>query len=359
MNTARCSATILLVLLTPLPLTAQRRGGGSLDLMIDGYEVSFGHNPRVNGLRINFRDRHLDRVNGVNLTLWQPYDEVGGTINGLGLGVVGPAADHLNGVSFGLGAPVAKQSLSGIGLGGLAVVSDGQARGFLLGGLASVVDGGVEGVSLGGLASVTEGPMEGLAAGLLATVTGELTGIGLGGLATVTRGPFRGIGFGGLATVAGGSLEGISVGGLAVVAEGDVTGAHVGGLAVVGQWDVTGINAAGLAVVAADGDVRGVTLAGLAIDARMGAVEGVSAALYRIRSHELMGFSMAGWVDVRDMTGVSVAGFNKVQGRQTGLTIGVFNSARYLEGIQIGLLNHAANNREGLRWLPFFNAHFD
>jgi hypothetical protein len=148
------------------------------------------------------------------------------------------------------------------------------------------------------------------------------------------------------------------VGGLAVVAEGEIVGVHVGGLAVVGQWGVTGINAGGLAVVAADGDVRGVTLAGLAIDARMGVVEGVSAALYRIRTHELMGFSLAGWVDVHHLTGVSVAAFNKVQGRQTGLSIGIFNSARRLEGLQIGLLNHAANNPDGLRWLPFFNAHF-
>ena len=41
-----------------------------------------------------------------------------------------------------------------------------------------------------------------------------------------------------------------------------------------------------------------------------------------------------------------------------GLTIGIFNKAEELEGIQIGLLNHAGNNRGMLRWLPLINAHF-
>ena len=30
-----------------------------------------------------------------------------------------------------------------------------------------------------------------------------------------------------------------------------------------------------------------------------------------------------------------------------------------LHGVQIGLLNYAGNNRDGLRWLPIANVHFD
>ena len=30
----------------------------------------------------------------------------------------------------------------------------------------------------------------------------------------------------------------------------------------------------------------------------------------------------------------------------------------FLQGIQIGLLNYAGNNPDGLRWLPGINAHF-
>ena len=39
------------------------------------------------------------------------------------------------------------------------------------------------------------------------------------------------------------------------------------------------------------------------------------------------------------------------------LTIGVFNYAQELHGIQIGLLNFAGNNRGAARWLPIVNAH--
>ena len=59
------------------------------------------------------------------------------------------------------------------------------------------------------------------------------------------------------------------------------------------------------------------------------------------------------------MQGVTIAGYNRIEGVQRGLAIGLFNSAKELHGIQIGLLNHAGNNRGIARWLPIVNAHFD
>ena len=52
------------------------------------------------------------------------------------------------------------------------------------------------------------------------------------------------------------------------------------------------------------------------------------------------------------------AAYNAVSGRQTGVTIGLFNYAEEIEGIQIGLLNHVPSNPPWLRWLPIFNAKF-
>ncbi|MFW5972964.1 MAG: hypothetical protein ACOCTG_03150, partial [Bacteroidota bacterium] len=49
-----------------LPLSSVAQA--SLDLTVDDYGLSFGDSRRVNGLRFNFRDRHLDRVNGINVT---------------------------------------------------------------------------------------------------------------------------------------------------------------------------------------------------------------------------------------------------------------------------------------------------
>ena len=55
--------------------------------------------------------------------------------------------------------------------------------------------------------------------------------------------------------------------------------------------------------------------------------------------------------------GVGTGAYTRVK-RQTGLCIGIFNSADHLEGVQIGILNRAGNNPRGLQWLPGINAHF-
>jgi len=56
---------------------------------------------------------------------------------------------------------------------------------------------------------------------------------------------------------------------------------------------------------------------------------------------------------------VSISCYNKIHGVQTGLTIGLFNTADELNGVQIGLINIARNNSGLAKVLPFFNAHFD
>jgi hypothetical protein len=44
------------------------------------------------------------------------------------------------------------------------------------------------------------------------------------------------------------------------------------------------------------------------------------------------------------LRGVSVSGFNDIRGTQRGLTIGLINYARTLNGVQLGLVNIARNN---------------
>jgi hypothetical protein len=56
------------------------------------------------------------------------------------------------------------------------------------------------------------------------------------------------------------------------------------------------------------------------------------------------------------LRGVSIAGYNDVRGRQRGLSIGLYNYARVLHGLQLGLINVARNNPPGLRILPLANA---
>ena len=58
------------------------------------------------------------------------------------------------------------------------------------------------------------------------------------------------------------------------------------------------------------------------------------------------------------LTGLTISAVNNIKGRQKGLTIGIVNMARSLNGLQLGLLNFAGN-KKNLKWLPIINAHFD
>jgi hypothetical protein len=90
--------------------------------------------------------------------------------------------------------------------------------------------------------------------------------------------------------------------------------------------------------------VRGLALAGIATGA--GNVHGALVS--------------AGYNRIEDgiMRGVTIAGYNDMRGTQRGLSIGIYNYARTLHGLQIGVLNVAQNNPRGLRVLPLVNANF-
>jgi len=60
---------VTLALLAAFPLPGQ-----GIDLTVDHVGLAIGDVPRVIGLRLNYRDRRLERVDGVNVTIWSPYD---------------------------------------------------------------------------------------------------------------------------------------------------------------------------------------------------------------------------------------------------------------------------------------------
>lgn len=327
----------------------------SLDVPARGYGLSIGNSARHTGVRINAVDRCVDRVTGVNLTLWRPRANPDFVMNGVAVGLLAPAVRDLNGIGVGGLAVVADGDVNGIAGAGLAVVAEGSIRGVAVGGLAAVAqdrldgiavgglaavgDRGINGIALGGLAAIGEGQVNGLLSGGLAAITdGGLTGIGIGGLANIVDGPMRGIGVGGLAAIVDGPATGLNVGGLGSVVDGPVRGITLGGLGVVVDGSMDGIQAGGLGVVV-DGRARGLTVGGLGIVAEE--VAGISLAAVRTR--------------VEAMNGVGVAGWNDVRGPQRGLTIGIYNYARTLSGVQIGLINHVRDNPPGRRILPIIN----
>lgn len=327
------------------PLLAQDREAEAtpryLPLAIGGTGLFLGDAPRANGLRINLRDRYLEEVNGINLTLWGPHrDGVNGMVRGISLGPA-PAAHELTGVNLGLAAVVTSGPLSGIQLGGFAVVSEGIIRGVSVGGLALVSEGGTNGISLSGLATVSEG---------------RIRGISGAGLALVSEEGMVGASGAGLALVSEGSVVGVSAAGLALVSERSVAGASAAGLALVSGEDIRGLSAAGLALVA-ERDIQGISAAGLATVAGR-SITGITLAGYKVDAPRVRGLTAAGgWIEAEEIRGLSVAGYQR-SGLQVGLSVALVNWVDELRGVQVGLLNRAGNNPAPFRVLPFVNAHF-
>jgi hypothetical protein len=101
-----------------LPPRESRR---SLDLTVNGVGLSVGDSRRVTGLRLNFRDTRLDRVNGINATIWHPEEGGAGDIHGMALGIPSTGGRTIKGLSLGILGVSAEEKMSGIGIGGIGL----------------------------------------------------------------------------------------------------------------------------------------------------------------------------------------------------------------------------------------------
>ncbi|HSD31465.1 MAG TPA: hypothetical protein VLB49_06115 [Gemmatimonadales bacterium] len=341
------------------PPASDRPGYRALNLGVHGVGLSIGNSRRWTGLRINFRDNAVEQVNGLNLTIWAPQHNETMVLNGVAVGIAGPVGGTFNGVTIGGIGAVAERGFHGVTLAGLGAVSNGDTRGLTVAGLGVVSNGDMTGINVSGLGTVANRSMRGLnLAGLGVVADGDLGGINVSGLGTVANGVLGGVSVGGLAVVGNRGVWGITAGGLAVVSDGAVDGVSVAGLAVVGNGRVRGISAAGLAVVT-DQTMTGLAVAGLAVVGGQG-LRGVAIGGVHVEGRWIEGLAISP-IRTRtwDMTGVSIAGYNRIKGGQRGLTIGIYNYAKQLHGVQLGLINNARNNRGILRVLPLINVHLD
>lgn len=83
----------------------------SLDIPAKKWGISFGNSKDFAGLRFNFRDSRVERVTGVNFTLWMPRkDNKEAVVTGLSLGLI-PGGGEVRGIQLGvLGASAGKTS---------------------------------------------------------------------------------------------------------------------------------------------------------------------------------------------------------------------------------------------------------
>jgi hypothetical protein len=348
----------------------------SLDIGAGGIGLSIGDSPRWTGLRINYRDSRLIEANGVNLTIWYPYENGAGRVNGLAIGLPMTGATELTGVGLSVVGFGVERRFTGIGVAGIGMGGGGEMKGLMLAGLGLGGGGDISGISVAGLGMGGGGNLQGIAiGGLGAGMGGEITGMFVGGLGAGAGGGIRGIGVGGLGLGTGGNLTGIAIGGLGVGAGGNAKGLLIGGLGAGLGGDFTGVGIGGLGF-GGGGDMTGLLIGGLGAGfggtLRGVGIGGLGVGGSRIRGLAIGGIGVGG-EDIEGgvitlgmfrveqtgrFRGVAVAGYSQIKGEQDGWTIGVVNYARDLRGVQIGLINIARSNPPGTRVLPLFNKDF-
>ena len=320
--------------------------------------IGFGNLSRFTGIRFNFKDKDVERINGINTTIWQTKDDSyqAGTVNGVSIGLpMAMGHDNQNGVSIGAFGVAAKKNLRGINIGVLGAGAGEDITGLNLGGLGIGSGGDLRGITIGGL---------GAGAG------GNVSGFNFGGLGIGAGGSLSGFSFGGLGVGSGGDVNGVNIGGVGVGAGGSLNGLSFAIVGIGAGEKVRGITIAGVGIGAGE-EVKGITIAGVGVGSRKvtglaiaGAVGGIDVkgimiapGYFRIgdkQKHD------DGSTEIREgvMTGLSISAYNHIRGEQRGVALGIVNQATRVKGIQFGLINIVKENPKGLRVLPIFNTKF-
>ena len=351
---SRTLATLILVLLVGAPTGATAQ---SIDLPVRGYGLSIGDSRDHVGLRLNFQDRNLRSMRGVNITIWTPAMPARAEVRGLAIGLPMTGGENLRGISMALFGVGAEGSLRGIALGGIGAGAGESITGIAIAGIGAGAGESVRGIMIGGIGAGAGGSATGvMIGGIGAGAGGSAAGVMIGGIGAGAGGNVRGLVLSGIGAGAGGNFRGISASGIAAGSGGDLTGIHTAGVALGAGGNASGILVGGVAV-GAGGELRGLAIGGVGVGApviRAIVLSGVAAG-----GEDVSGLIVApAYFLVAEngyMNGVSVSAVNRIRGRQQGLTIGILNIARDLRGVQLGLLNYAGSNRRGLRLLPFMN----
>ena len=171
----------------------------SLDLTVNHVGVSIGDSRRVTGLRINFRDRYLDEMNGVNITVWQPYRDPRGEVHGIAVGLPLTGARRIDGLAVGIFGVAADDRIRGISLGGIGMGVGRDLKGLAIGGIGMGVGNDLRGVGIGGIGLGVGQDVEGaVIGGIGGGAGGNLTGLAVGGIGVGVGGSGKGILIGGI-----------------------------------------------------------------------------------------------------------------------------------------------------------------
>lgn len=182
--------------------------GKALNFPTRKFGISIGNSPEFNGVRINFADKHVKKVNGLNITFWpDPTQSIkqwstgdvsySSSICGISAGVL-PLAGSMKFVNIGLvGIAAAPGCLSGISMGGLGMAASA-INGVSVCGLltqANKINGiALAGLMLGGVRGINGLSISGL---LISSDVRDINGMALTGGMVYCGSQFRGAGIAG------------------------------------------------------------------------------------------------------------------------------------------------------------------
>jgi hypothetical protein len=374
-----------LILVVALIALSATPAFASLDIGPGQAGLSIGNSPVWDGIRLNFADHGIERIRGVNFTVWRANgDGPGeGSIEGLGLGLWGPKAESLRGAHFGIAEVVGSDevvgfgaSIVGVGAGTTSLFGGrdfgrGELRGIFLGGLGLGAGSDITGIGIGGLGMGAGGDISGVAVGGLGMGVGEnLSGIAVGGLGMGIGENMSGLAIGGIGAGIGGHARGALVGGLGAGVGESFQGIGVGGIGLGIGGNADGLLLSGIGNGVGE-SFRGIAIAGIGMGVGkdftglgiggigLGAGErltGIAIGGVGVGATETRALT-AGLLMTRGevMRGVTASAYNKWDFRMEGLSIGLLNITHELKGVQLGLLNIAYDNPGWRRILPLVN----
>lgn len=310
--------------------------------------IGFGHLSRFTGIRFNFKDQNIEKVNGINVSVWAPKDDDvhTGNVNGISIGFpMAIGSENRSGINLGILGAGAMANLSGINIGGIGVGAGDKLSGINIGGIGVGAGGDVTGFNFGTI---------GVGSG------GDIKGINIGGIGMGASGNAIGLNIGGIGVGAGESIKGINLALIGMGGSRDVLGFNFAGIGIGAGERMAGINVA-LVGMGAGESLTGLNIAGVGMGSPK--VRGINIAL-AVGGERVSGITLApAFVKVESggdsaLNGLSVSAVHIIKGTQRGLAVGVVNTTQKIKGFQLGLLNYVRDNPKGLRLLPVFNTNF-
>jgi hypothetical protein len=185
-----------------------------LNIPAKKFGISFGNSPEFTGLRFNFRDRNVEKINGLNLTIWRPYDnwegdELGSRVSGLSVGLPFTGGGSVHGLNTALVGIQAGKSLAGINLSGIGMGASGKVSGINLAGIGIGAGQDVAGIN---------GAFIGIGSGR------DVMGINVAGIGVGSGRGVYGLNLAGIGVGAAEEISGISIAGIGLGSGGNVSG---------------------------------------------------------------------------------------------------------------------------------------